>query len=50
MKQETENNTINTESTSDLKNAPLTENRLYNLLFAGRITLKEYLQVSKKMG
>ena len=47
MKHETKNNTIKTQMNNNSTNAQPTEGLLYNLLFAGKITLKEYLQVAK---
>ena len=42
-------NTMNTQSAkANTKETALTGDRLYNLLFAGKITLKEYLQAMAK--
>ena len=49
MKQETPNNTIDTTVTLNGKDARETKSRLYNLLFAGKISLKQYLQAAKEM-
>ena len=47
MKNEATTNTIKTQMSTNSKNAQPTEGLLYNLLFAGKITLKEYLEVTK---
>ena len=47
MKQSNKNTTANNGSILNPRNDNANENHLYNLLFAGKITLKEYFEARR---